>query len=151
MKNARHGGLSGKERVYRLRERVARKCAEDWVAEYLEPDGVDRRANRVIPIRGRADFLPSLTSMESLPPKAAQLELELRSLESSPSRQAGSTAGGESVTAAAGQTVVPSRPFRPNDAAKRVARFSFVEFAWGCALGGAAAAVLLMLAYWIVK
>lgn len=131
MKNARHGGLSGKERVYRLRERVARKCAEDWVSEYLGPDGLDRRTHRLIPIRGRADFLPTMSTLEPPIEKAGQLELNLNSVERDRSQRA-------------------PIAFRPLEAAKRTSRFSFVQFAFGCALGGVAAAVLLLAAWWII-
>jgi hypothetical protein len=131
MKNSRHGGLSGKERVYRLRERVARKCAEDWVSECLEPDGLDRRSRRVIPIRGRADFLPTMIATELSLEKAGQLELNLSSVERDRTQRA-------------------AVAFRPMTATKRASRFSIVQFAWGCALGGAAAAVLLLAAWWII-
>jgi len=168
MSHPKHCGLSGKERVYRLRERVARERADEWVSEYLDEDELDLQVSRLIPVNRGHGILTSLTKRREETAGPSQLELALRSVShvevpvtsnERESRQNGrgaphsrqladsksdSNKSGSPVTNNVAKLV---QSFRPNDAVKRTNHFSFAQFAWGCAIGGAAAAVLLLIVY----
>ncbi len=62
MEATKHGGLAGKERKNRCRNRASRFHHEQLLAEFYdpEPDGMPRM--RHIPIRGCGEFLPSIAS-----------------------------------------------------------------------------------------
>jgi len=172
MQNGRHGGLSGKERVYRLRERAARERAEEWVSECLDVGEEVVPASRPVPVHRRAAFLASVSGGGGADMgESSQLQLALRSVSlvevPAPANFAGKSsdaagkagmrpaasvspvrAAGRSSDAAAKPP--PTSTFKLNSRRNHGERFSLVGFAWGCALGGAAAAVLLLVAWAIV-
>lgn len=60
METMRRGGLSGKARRIRTRNRAARLCAQSVIDEYFHPDPEEVRRDRPIPIRSRREFLPTV-------------------------------------------------------------------------------------------
>ena len=77
MQAVKHGGISGKARRVRHRNRAARLYTQQMIEEYLEPGGATMTSDRYIPIRGRSDFLPSVTPNGGLFSAGADSQLEL--------------------------------------------------------------------------
>ncbi len=104
-----HGGLRGKARRARHRNRAARMHAEHLIQEYLEPDAPGAHDTRSIPIRGRKEFMPSMIPDSGKQPSVAksdrvvQLDLPLESKPKS-SDGAQSQEGIRLVTPAASST-----------------------------------------------
>lgn len=55
-----HGGLAGKARRVRERGRASRLYTQQWIDDYLDPEEQRERPRRPIPIRARSEFLPSM-------------------------------------------------------------------------------------------
>lgn len=168
MEATHRGGLCGKARNNRHRRRVERMHAQQMLEEYFgeEEDEIEVRS-RHVPVRGRAEFLPTLDSWsrdDQTIETGSQLELTLTA-ESSPRERASSEclvlAADESASKADVTTcttdatkpiVIPSpywarpRPaFQPRGGREAARTFDLRRFAYGCALGSAAAAAILLL------
>lgn len=77
MQAAKLTRFSGKARRIRHRNRAARLYTQQMIDEYFEPGGRTVTSNRYIPIRGRSDFLPSVAQQDGVFPAAADSQLEL--------------------------------------------------------------------------
>lgn len=150
------GGLSGKARRERGRHRAARLFGTQLVDEYLD-DGPPlvggRRWSGSIPIKGRAEFLPTVTASNRRRKKrrgsrrgGSQLELpyssgdhvlplsqpEMQTVLGAPIRFPLATEGRQTPGAEAAE-------------ARGTAPLSFRGFLLGCAMGTAAAVVMLLM------
>ena len=150
MRDAPPGGLAGKARRVHHRSRAARLCAQQQIADYLvpKPEPVELRDSRPIPIGHRREFVASVAP-EPLHVSGQQLELPLTRVEPVaegtiritrkplPLSKAGGAAGtnGQTVRKAASHT----QPTRPRET------FSLWRFLGGCAMGSAAAAMILLI------
>lgn len=162
----RYGQLTGRARRIHARERQARQWTEECVAEYLDGDEDGLLRERFIPIRSRSEFDPTAAclALESPSiPLGNQLELPLgeatgvEPTSSPPSPGATSRVGAGS--GAGERSIAPRSPRRhphtpvPFDRLSRGAggeeplTFHWRRFVTGCALGSAAAAVVLMMVY----
>lgn len=163
MQAVKHGGLSGKARRARARNRAARLYASQLIVEYLEPDSGERHRGRYIPIRGRNVFFPSVTHssiaqtepMETvqsatrleLPPatddKRQKIDLPPDAGRATPGREpepGRDAAIGFSRAAKPGNSPVTE----PVGTFDRRQNFTLSGFFLGCAMGGAAAALVLL-------
>lgn len=175
---AYHGGLQGKARRVHHERRASRLYAHQWIEEYLEPEDRPSRPPRYIPVRSRAEFLPSIAGLTDEPATlslGAQLELPLVARVDEPRSRIAthsnlcrsseeveprvlrfptlnkSTAVSEDVR----RHQHPDRPGKGSVSSKRTTAvfkpwhaprprpFSVKEFLSGCAMGTAAAVVLL--------
>lgn len=71
------GGLSGKARLVSQRRRAERIAVREMLDEYFEPRPVTRRPVSHIPIRARAEFVPTAGEAPSHSPHEAPRQLEL--------------------------------------------------------------------------
>lgn len=167
-----HGGLSGKARLNRHRNRVHRMHAQQMLEEYYD-DEAGEAPERPIPLRGRAEFLPTIdrwtqedaaiedTALES----GSQLELKLsveEKVESAEPQCEAAVAEEGPLSEGVDQQaeaqlpirspvkIIPSpywaRPrasFQPQGGRKLDRPFDLRRFGYGCALGSAAAAAIL--------
>lgn len=76
-KQNRPGGLSGKARHNRSRNRAWRLQSQQLIEEFVDPDKKKKRRPRHIPIKHRAEFLPSAPVMGSKYGVGTEQELEL--------------------------------------------------------------------------
>jgi len=77
-----YGGYSGKARRNRDRSRAARMEAQQMLEEYAEPAGETSSHERIIPIGRRSEFLPSVGAIGAevgYDASDAQMDLPLRS------------------------------------------------------------------------
>ncbi len=125
------GGLSGKARRNHFRGRALRLHTQQLIDEFLEPESRPARTERFIPIGRRSEFLPSAAA---------------------PGSEVGDEPIGREVIRfpvdrerAKGVPVV--RPPRPPQTPEKSepAAFTTRGFLYGCAMGSAAAAVILLL------
>ncbi len=124
-------GLSGKARRNRSRGRAARLYTQQMIDEYLEDKPGESRPKRFIPIRGRSEFLPSAKCPGS----------EVRD---EPKRRSAIRLGsGLSHPTNAPVVRPPRQPQTPEQ--KVLETFTTRGFLYGCAMGSAAAAVVLLL------
>ncbi len=169
-------GLYGKARIAHLRSRVARAYAAQRIAEDLEPDLPDGRPRRFIRIGHRAEFLPSAAGSGEGPAPASQMKLPLAELGTASAGDARRSQkleerGPTSTLVDSGialQSEVRARLGSPESQTtnrtaasalpalnllqpKKRSRFSIAGFAVGCALGGAAAGIFLLLLYIVVR
>jgi len=163
MQATKLGGLNGKARTLRLRDRASRLHAQQLLEEYYDPDLIADRRDRYIPIGSRSEFLPAVTVWrdesnedERVVAQGVQFELLLDAAAPAP---ADSYDAGVNLSASQTMPVelrhVIEKP--PTDWAKpkvsfqplscRNARGSFdpKRFLYGCLLGSAAAAVVLLM------
>ena len=155
-------GLTGKARLARERSRTTRLHVQQWIDEYVDPDHDPGyiREKRFIPIRGKREFLPSVAAcmVDASGLAGSQLDLpfERASCETDrDARRAARSAGSPSTDAASdsgNQVESRSRETRPPASApmggpvgKRSANLTLGGFLCGCAMGGAAAAVILLI------
>ena len=156
MQDGPNRGLVGKARRTRYRSRASCLHAQQMIAEYFDPkpDPCLAHRERLIPIGHRREFLPSAapTYEDGM---GNQLELPLTHVESivdgairvAPIRKAtAATASGRSKNGKAvrqpGHRIVPgSAPGEPESSQP----FTLRGFLCGCAVGGAAAAMVLLL------
>ena len=127
MQIVKHGGLSGKARRARDRNRAARLHAQQMIEEYLEPGTATRprREQRYIPIRSRNEFLPSATLSDGTAEPATDVPVRIIRPERSPA----------------------SPVLKPPEQLKRKGNFTFGGFLFGCAMGSAAAALVLLVVH----
>ncbi|MGB2986704.1 MAG: hypothetical protein WBE26_12570 [Phycisphaerae bacterium] len=158
MQAVRQGGVSGKARRVRYRNRAARLYTQQMIDDYIEldPDGLHRE--RHIPIRGRKEFLPSIAQRwdASVDRHDAQLELPLGLPEKMQKVQRAAdktrTVPQASPKPEADAVIrFPRIPRRETDLElkppvqyRRKAGFTFSGFLIGCAMGSAAAAMVLL-------
>ncbi len=165
MEEARPGGLSGKARHVRCRNRAARMQADELVNEYLESTMTSPGRRRTIPIRGRSEFLPSIAQAQaaSAAGRDAQLELPLASTKE-PGKVQPAAADTATVPKTASKPPVdvvirfprsskPTAPLRlkPPTHYRRKSEFTIGGFLAGCAMGSAAAALLLLVVQTVFK
>ncbi len=151
MRDASQGGLAGKARRAHHRSRAGRLCAQQQIADYLDPnpEPAELRDSRPIPIGHRREFVASVAP-EPVHRPDQQLELPLtraepiaegtiritrKPLPVSKAGGAGGTNGQTVRQAAASRT----RPTRSRET------FSLWRFLGGCAMGSAAAAMILLI------
>ena len=156
MPRVRQGGLAGKERKTHVRTRASRSHSQQLINDFFEPDPDTVRSQRDIPVRGRSEFLPSLTYHNGAGSARApqQLELPLASTgKSTPSDgQAGvqppaaerSTAEATPGTREPSTVPFPRQVLRRLESSKQTKPFTASGFLLGCALGSAAAAMILL-------
>ena len=159
MENTRYNGLAGKARRARDLSRASRMQAQQMIEEYLYPESDSWRPQRFIPIRGRSEFLPSAAFMSDEPSTLTHRQLELPlsagAVASRPSRAEGAPERTlpEHVVRSRRDSVIrpPRAPFRPVQRQKQSAVFTPGGFLFGCALGSAAAAVVLLVVQLAVR
>ena len=156
-------GLNGKARTLRQRDRASRLHAQHLLEEYFDPDLIADRRDRYIPIRSRSEFLPAVTVWRDERneddmgfSQAVQFELSLDATAPAP---ADCCDAGVKVPATQPTPVElrhanekppmgwarPKVSFQP--ISRRNPRNSFdpKRFLYGCLLGSAAAAVVLLM------
>ncbi len=190
MSIAVYRGLKGKARRNRKRNLAAKFHQDEWIAECLKPNVGNVHRDRIIPIRGRSEFLPAIAAMTDLEPDGVGQQLELsidktgpdhrllerkivwppdqagrvrtskleRRTRSKPERaiRFGQRTGHENreardsrrtlqVSGSRKPILVPPMGWPSATTVRRpVPAFTLGGFAYGCLLGGAAAALLLM-------
>ncbi len=165
MERVWQGGLSGKARQVRYRNRVARLHAQQMITEYLESDPLVQRHDRYIPIRGRNEFLPSVAQVTTSTPQPVQQQLELPFKRRDKTDNADRSATTERTTPlreteTATDTVIrfprtaketsalPLKP--PQQFGQRREKFTIGGFLVGCAMGSAAAVLALLVLQTVV-
>lgn len=166
-----HGGLTGKARSKKYRNRVERIRAQQLLDEYFEVE--EDRPRQHVRLGGRADFLPTVDSWtsESSPfETGSQFELSLAAEEVAatspidaagiPSKEMDNDAvvdGKAEPAPKPGVKVIPApywaRPkvtFQPRGGRSTDKAFDVRRFLCGCALGSAAAAAILMIVSTVV-
>ena len=164
MQNATYGGLAGRARKIRDRNRAERLYARQLIAECLDPEPLDPRRERFIPIRRCSDFLPSVANVVLHQSTGKERQLDLPWATSERAESAGTSNGKGSrsrdLTERVKDPVPPgeqrSAPTKPKDVRRAIAQeifalnprarrnFSIHGFLYGCLLGGGAAAVILL-------
>ncbi len=159
MRNRPNGGLSGKARRAHRQARASRIHAQQSLHDYADFDLEDTGASaeQSIPIRHRREFLPSASHAE-VADYGAQMELPLADTEAIAENaiRIASNAAVEGVAAVAldtesiASTSAGSLPsideYRASvESAESQQPLTWGGFLFGCAIGGAAAAVLLVI------
>lgn len=152
-----HGGLTGKARSNKYRNRVERIRAQQLLDEYFEVE--EDRPRQHVRLGGRADFLPTVDSWTSESESfetGNQFELSLGAHDTA----AVDNAAAEPKVEAAPKPnvkVIPApywaRPkvtFQPQGGRSTEKAFDIRRFLCGCALGSAAAAAILMIVSTVV-
>jgi len=165
-----HGGLGGKARRARGKSRAAKLYVRQCVDEYLRPDANDGGPAPYVPIRHSAEFSASVdVHPDNERRRDAQMELHLvPGRADGPSRfaqptgkakepriaanpvPATSTDAGKAVASVAKLRESASALFsrvglkKPQWRTKSNAQITAGGFLWGCALGSAAAAMVLL-------
>ena len=145
MENTRYNGLAGKARRARDLNRVTRMYTQQMIDEYLYPDSDTWRPERYIPIRSHSEFLPSAASNsdEQDAPTQRQLELPLTNSGTTAERSTGANVADEPRRSSVVRP--PKSYFQPKQRRKQEqAPFTPGGFLFGCALGSAAAAMVLL-------
>ena len=156
MEAIRTKGLSGKARRARERNRAARINSKRMIEDYYEPEATDQVPARNIPIRHTTAFRPTvavskLTRVHRMHGKKAIVETTTRSMQKNAGRQSAPTRGHSgshpakalrlSCTAEASREATSARAAIFG---RRRQTFRLGGFLFGCALGTAAASVLLI-------
>ncbi len=154
MENTRYNGLAGKARRARDLNRVTRMYAQQMIDEYLYPDPDPVRPERYIPIRGRSEFLPSAAFICEDQDAPAQRQLELPLSAAATARESSppdltvkrSTAVEVADEPLRDSVIRPLRAAFPPMQRRKQKQSPFTPggFLFGCALGSAAAAMLLL-------
>ncbi len=169
MQATQRGGLTGKARSNRLRKRVQRMQAQQMLDEYFEIEDHEI-SPRPVPLRGRAEFLPTIdrwTQEDATFETGDQLEFIVQAVEGSNNTQSNNDLDSQFHAAhdasdhaeattfdkapPATVTIIPApywaRPratFQPPAGRKVERAFDLRRFVYGCALGTAAAAAILL-------
>lgn len=158
------GGLSGKARRNRSRGRAFRFQAQQMIDEFLESEPQPSHSDRYIPIRGRSDFLPSAKCPGSEAKGGAvdarsQPEAHSKPIKR-PAIKPASRSGNDpqqcyALVSSKGPlrerlkldlpVIRPPRPPQKPEQPAEPVNFTVRGFLYGCAMGSAAAAVLLLL------
>ena len=125
---AANRGLSGKARRVHHRKRAERLNSQQMIEETLNPTMQDT-PHRHIPIRGRRRFLPSIAYMGKVVPVGTGRQLELPLASADRTRTAARSTG---------------LGFKPPEQLEATHRFTVGGFLLGCAMGSAAAAMVLL-------
>jgi hypothetical protein len=163
MQATKLGGLNGKARTLRQRDRASRLHAQQLLEEYFDPDSLADRGDRYIPIRCRSEFLPAVTAWRDECneedkgfAQGAQFELPLDAGAPAPADfcDAGVKVPATQTTPVELRHVNEKPPMgwaRPKVSFQPVSRrnprgsFNPKRFLYGCLLGSAAAAVVLLM------
>lgn len=168
MPSTTRGGLTGKARSNRLRNRVHRMQAQQMLDEYFDAEDFEV-VERYVPVRGRADFLPTIdswTQEDETFETGDQLELTLQAVEGASNTQSDNDIESQfhaehdarvaeefsaEAVAAPTVTIIPApywaRPratFQPQGGRRADRKFDVRRFVYGCAIGSAAAAAILL-------
>ncbi len=148
MQAERRGGLSGKARKARYRHRAARLHSNKLIEDYMEPETSQRAAKQHVPIRGRGEFLPSVAYIGNVSETNQQLELPLDRTEERRTPTDRSIRFPEDRT----KTFDP-RALEPagDERGGKLGDFTLRGFVMGCAMGSAAAALLLLVAHTTIR
>ena len=162
MEDTRYYGLAGKARRARDLTRATRMYSQQMIEEYLYPEPDTWRPARYIPIRGRSEFLPSAAFFSEDQDAPTQGQLELPLLAAGPARE--SAPPDQTVERSSAVKVAddPRRdsvirplksPYQPTPQRKQQQQspFSPGGFLFGCALGSAAAAMVLLVVQFAVR
>ena len=157
MNNIKQRGLSGKARRVHYRNRAVRLYSQQVIEDFLEPDTNEgARGRRHIPIRGRKEFLPSIAHTSHVADARdanAGTQLELPNAVSDGRgivirlADAGRAPPQRKAEEAlrfprSGKSAAPI--FESPEQAKVDKNFTIGGFLLGCAMGSAAAALLLL-------
>ncbi len=163
MQTTKLSGLNGKARTLRQRDRASRLHAQQLLEEYFDPDSVADRRDRYIPIRSRSEFLPAVAVWRDERneddrgfAQGVQFELPLNADAPTPadSCDAGVKVAATQATPVEVRHVNEKPPMgwaRPKVSFQPVSRrnprgsFDPKRFLYGCLLGSAAAAVVLLM------
>ncbi len=154
---AANRGLSGKARRVHHRNSAERLSSRQMIEEFLDPQTQDTPP-RHIPIRGRRRFLPSIAHLHNTVAVGIekQLDLPLAVVESATktvgSAGRGRTTSERKIEARADTTLrfpqvgkpTAGLAFKPLEQLEGAHRFTVGGFLLGCAMGSAAAAVVLL-------
>ncbi len=159
MENTGYSGLAGKARRARDLSRASRMHAQQIIDEYLYAESDAWRPQRFIPIRGRSEFLPSAAFIREEPSALTHRQLELpltagavATLPSPDETARERTLPEPAVQPQRDSVIRPRRaPFRPIQRRKPSSPFTPRGFLFGCALGSAAAAVVLLVVQLAVR
>lgn len=168
MQATQRGGLTGKARSHRHRNRVERMQAQQMLDEYFDAEEYEI-VSRPVPLRGRAEFLPTLDSWsqdDATFETGDQLELTLQAVERTDEKlprevvelqhqieqeacELAEKAASESAQAPVVKVIPapywarPRAAFQPQGKRVAAGTFDIKRFVYGCALGSAAAAAIL--------
>ena len=156
--------LYGKARRSHHRNRAVRLYARQWIDEVLAPGAEEPTSERYIPIRGRREFLPTVAQAgrSSMSSGDAQLELPLSSTTTGGQAKRVATmadpASSSSTTPAKDIAIrfptrsksPAGRAFKPPMQFNKRTQFTLGGFLLGCAMGSAAAAMLLLVGHVVV-
>lgn len=163
MQATKLGGLNGKARTLRQRDRASRLHAQQLLEEYFDPDLIADRRDRYIPIRSRSEFLPAVAvwrdernEVDRGLAQGVQFELPLNADAPAPADfcDAGVKVPATQATPVELRHVNETPPMgwaRPKVSFQPVSRpnprgsFDPKRFLYGCLLGSAAAAVVLLM------
>jgi hypothetical protein len=159
MENTGYNGLAGKARRARDLSRASRMHAQQIIEEYLYTESDAWRPPRFIPIRGRSEFLPSAAFVGEATSALRHRQLELPLAAGTvttlpaPDETARERTLPEPVVQPRRDSVIRPRraPFRPVQRRKQSSPFTPGGFLFGCALGSAAAAVVLLVVQLAVR
>ena len=144
METTRRRGLSGKARRVRERNRAARLHAKRMIQEYDLPEATDPLPGRYIPIRHTTAFRPTVAISR---PTKAHRALGKKKIVNATARSAHEDAGSRPDKAlrlpCASQASYKATSARAAIFGRRQS-FRLGGFLFGCALGTAAASVLLI-------
>ena len=175
MQATQRGGLTGKARSNRHRNRVQRMRAQQMLEEYFDANAPEE-SPRPIPLRGRAEFLPTIDSWsqdDAAFETGNQLELTLQAATDASEKQSSEIvelqlqiaqeacelaekAASDKVTAPTVKVIPapywarPRPAFQPQGGRGVERTFDFRRFVYGCALGTAAAAAILLVVSTVV-
>ncbi|UCF33762.1 MAG: hypothetical protein JSV78_00325 [Phycisphaerales bacterium] len=174
MPNGRYRGLAGKERVAFKRARFARRAADEWIDEYGDSATMTEVSDRFIPVRHRNPFMATLTvpqGKELVETTCEQLELPFddRAVEAEKPETFddvlalpdvawkphadGWKAKDESVAVLSGEdkeagvtnsASIENQSVEQGASASEGEEFTLHRFLFGCLMGGAAAAAILL-------
>lgn len=165
MQAVKHGGLSGKARQLHCRNRATRLYQQQLIHEYLEPDTVGAGRHRFIPIRGRNEFLPSVAGTGVTTGRTREMQLGLGL---TTAKKAGKgdrpadtarTIPRPKVEPAPDAVIRFPRTARPGaspvlklpeEFGRTRERFTIGGFLIGCAMGSAAASLVLLVMHALV-
>ncbi len=159
MDTVKQQGLSGKARRVRYRNRAVRLYTQQLLDELFEPDRpYATRPSRYIPIRGREEFLPSIAHTSDVAAARTRTQLELPFPTSDRARTALPTTDTTRAVSKRKTQEAGDMPLRFPRAEKATAspipraserpevdkNFTIGGFFLGCAMGSAAAALVLL-------
>ena len=155
MEETRRKGLSGKARRVRERNRAARLHARRMIQEYYEPEAKETATGRYVPIRHTTEFRPTVaisksTRIHKSPGAMVIAKATPRTSKKSPRRQSAPTRGHSDARPAKALRLSCTSRDGYKATIDRAAIFGRRQtfrlggFLFGCALGTAAASVLLI-------